>query len=207
MPKNIGLATELFAYMGMTRENVGYVIPLLLHQKLFHSFCSLNQKEVYGQSWIAPTDFMLVSKGRFYAVELGRGKPELMSDFASVTGIPTGFIDVHLNTNNKLGYKCPICYNAFTICDEYQRQFLRFDNPIAMPEFCSDCTLNDSCSDKILECSKSKDTKETQSIRFHCHASCFQSLSVKERRRLKVISNEKPSFPVIEGIDKIKRGI
>lgn len=207
MPKNMGLATELFAYMGLTRENIGYVVPLLLHQKLFQSFYSLNQKEFYGQSWIAPTDFLLVAKGRFYALELGRGKPELMSDFASVTGIPTGFIDVHLRTNNKLGYKCPICYNAFTICEEYQRQFLMFDQPVSMPEFCSDCSMKNSCSDKILECSKFKDGKKSQSIRFHCHSSCYNDLSVIERGKLKVISSETPSYPVIEGLDKIKRGL
>ncbi len=207
MPKNMGLATELFAYMGLIRENIGYVIPLLLHQKLFHSFCDLNQKEAYGQSWIAPTDFMLVSKGRLYAVELGRGKPELMSDFASVTGIPTGFIDIHLNTSNKLGYKCPICFNAFTICEEFQRQFLIFDQHVTMPELCSECKARNTCTDKIIECSKSKDSKKTQSIRYHCHSSCYNSMSANEKKKIKVISNEIPSYPVLEGIEKIKRGL
>lgn len=204
--KNLGLATELFTYIALIRENIGFVIPLLLHQKLFHSFKNIGDRDSYGDSWVAPTDFLVLSKGRAFAIELGRGKPEMISHLASVSGIATGFIDVQLNTENKLGYKCPICSNAFTICKEYQRLFLDFDIEVIMPTDCPSCEYSESCDDKILECSKHKDNIQTQTIRFHCHEKCWKGLSPREKGNLQVLRKNIPSYPIVIGLDKIKKG-
>lgn len=205
--KNVGLATELFVYLSLISMEYGYVIPLLLHQRLFSCLKnifsgSITTSDIEEKNILVVTDFLLISKGRIYALELGRGKPDLISSFASVSGIPTIFIDAHLNLGPKFGYKCNLCYNSFTICKKYIKEFkLGNINPEPL---CLDCEFSNTCKDKTYQFVWIDD----RSVKGHIHKECYDLLSTTKKSKFEIDINVIYStYAIVENLEKLKLGL
>lgn len=103
LPKTAGgLWHELLTYIFLLRNNVGYIIPLLLTQKLI----GLNDH-------IVPPDFLILSREkRLYGIEVGGFKERQSSNFVLRTAIPTASVD----TRNSRTDRCPICKKWINYC-------------------------------------------------------------------------------------------
>lgn len=112
LPKTAGgLWHELGVYAFMLNLDVGYIIPLLLHQRLFSY-----------SDYLVPPDFLLLTYDlKIYGIEVG-GKKEIQSGlFSSKTGIPTITIDT---LNSRVSDRCPICKKWIQICPIAIKKFI-----------------------------------------------------------------------------------
>lgn len=162
--KNVGMAKELYVYLKFALEDYGYAVPLLLHQRLFTSLKALRIESPVGpidRYVLFPPDFLLLKQGRVLGVELGRGKPELISTFAAVSGLPTVYISPRMENahymggSRDFGYKCSLCFIPFTVCDKYvERLSLGQDfdglppNEVACVALCGEKVAL-SCADSV----------------------------------------------------------
>lgn len=104
LPKTAGgLWHELLVYIFLLRNDCGYIIPLLLSQRL------IGLKDN-----IVPPDFLLLSREkRLYGIEVGIGKEVIQSStFVLRTAIPTATVD----TLNSRTDRCPICHRWIQFC-------------------------------------------------------------------------------------------
>ena len=118
LPKTAGgLWHELLAYIFMLRMDVGYILPLLLNQRLF----SLDDH-------IVPPDFLIITKDkRVYGVEVGTKKEIQSGTFSLQTAIPTAT----LNTiDSRTSDRCPSCHNWIPLCDHVINEFSNLDKDI-----------------------------------------------------------------------------
>lgn len=110
-PKPLGAAIELIVYVHLLNLRVGYVVPLLLSQRLFN-----------GMSSIAPPDYLvLLNSKQPVGVEVGggmgqyslqQGKIDQINQFIQETGIPVITAGVpHI-------YRCETCQCWIPFCDE-----------------------------------------------------------------------------------------
>jgi len=203
--KNVGLATEIFVLLFLLLQNYGYIIPLLLHQRIFRNFrdvfsSNTSSKDIKEKYIMTPTDFLLLSKGRIFALELGRDKPELISTLASISGIPTVYIDAKLNLGPKFGYKCNYCFVSFTICRKYIDLF-----KIGKIEkvTCSNCVYINNCRDKVY----AYNLKNNDKIKKHIHCSCYEKMTSVQKELIYISLEPLPTYPIVTGLDKIELGL
>lgn len=121
LPKTAGgLWHELLSYIFLLRNNVGYIIPLLLSQKLV----GLNDH-------IVPPDFLILSREkRLYGIEVGGFKERQSSNFVLRTAIPTASID----TRNSRTDRCPICKKWINFCPYVINSYSDVDHEIGNAE-------------------------------------------------------------------------
>lgn len=131
--KNGGLAKELFVYYKLMREDVGYVIPTLLYQRLLRRVGTFLQSGSEKLILVRTPDFLVVRSGKVMGLELGRErgyfntqKAALVTTFSGACGIPTTQINVamtnpHLKEDEfyDFGFKCNLCYRAFTLPESF----------------------------------------------------------------------------------------
>lgn len=105
LPKTAGgLWHELLVYIFLLRNNSGYIVPLLLTQRLM----SLNGS-------IVPPDFLIITHDkRIYGIEVGTKKEIQSGSFSLKTAIPTATIDT---INSRTSDRCPICKRWIPFCD------------------------------------------------------------------------------------------
>jgi hypothetical protein len=122
LPKTAGgLWHELLVYVFLLRNDCGYIIPLLLSQRL-----------IGLRDYIIPPDFLLLSKDkRLYGIEVGIGKEVIQSsNFVLRTAIPTATVD----TLNSRTDRCPICKKWIEFCpyviDAYSNLDLRINKAV-----------------------------------------------------------------------------
>lgn len=129
LPKTAGgLWHELLVYVFMLRHNVGFILPLLLNQRLL-SFSGS----------IVPPDFLLITEDKnIYGVEVGKKKEIQSGSFSLQTNIPTATIDT---INSRASDRCPICNRWILLCPKVIKDFADLDKKIPTnPEFkCLDC--------------------------------------------------------------------
>ena len=115
LPKTAGgLWHELLVYVFLMRYDVGYILPLLLHQRLY----SLRDH-------IVPPDFLLITfDKRVFGIEVGRKKEIQSGSFSLKTAIPTASIDTENSRNSD---RCPICLNWIAICPHVINIFSNLD--------------------------------------------------------------------------------
>ena len=96
MIKNIGLAKELFVFHKLISQNIGFVIPTLLYQRIFKALYEAPSKKSNQLFVVRVPDFLVIKGGRVVGIELGRErqffgtrKAELITTFSSACGIPT----------------------------------------------------------------------------------------------------------------------
>ena len=121
LPKTAGgLWHELLTYIFLLRNDVGYIIPLLLTQKLV----GLNDH-------IVPPDFLILSREkRLYGIEVGGFKERQSSNFVLRTAIPTASVD----TRNSRTDRCPICKKWINFCPYIISTYSDLDHEIINPE-------------------------------------------------------------------------
>jgi hypothetical protein len=83
--------------------NKGYIIPLLLTQRVFK-----------GSTSLAPPDFLLLKTNKeIYGIEVGYEKEGQSREFSIHTSIPTFAVDLKNNMHNR----CPKCGENILYCD------------------------------------------------------------------------------------------
>jgi hypothetical protein len=115
LPKTAGgLWHELLVFVFLLRNDIGYIVPLLLNQRL------LGLKDN-----LVPPDFLIISHDkRIYGVEVGRKKEIQSGSFSLKTAIPTASIDTE---NSRSSDRCPICKRWIPFCEFVINNFSNFD--------------------------------------------------------------------------------
>lgn len=110
-----GLWRELIVYIQLLRINAGYILPLLLIQRI-----------VSKNSFLKPPDFLVIREdGGLVGVEVGGGKETQTSNFSikmkceMVTAIDT-----------RIPPRCPICGKWIPFCDKVINDYSNLDNPL-----------------------------------------------------------------------------
>jgi len=105
LPKRVGIVPEILVYCWLIRKNYGYVIPLLLAQRLLGK----------GKN-ITPPDFLLIrSKGEIFGLEVGAGKERQIASFCSITGIPVFTVGIG-SVEQPQPYRCDKCLRWIVYC-------------------------------------------------------------------------------------------
>jgi hypothetical protein len=208
--KNVGLAEELYVLLTLMRKDMGYVIPLLLHQRLFTRIKNAaTDKDVFLDKYVCyPTDFLLLKRGRAIAVELGSGKPDLMSTFAAVSGLPTVYINTviknaHFDIERDFGYKCNMCMLSYTICDKYTQMFSKGkENEVETTKL----TCADLCGKKIAtRCEDAIVRVKIDHKTYEVHYQCLSKHLPDEAKKVKV-NDLFPLFPEVKGLKEMDLG-
>jgi hypothetical protein len=115
LPKTAGgLWHELLVFIFLLRNDIGYIIPLLLNQRLLRKNDNL-----------VPPDFLIISsEKRIYGVEVGRKKEIQSGSFSLKTAIPTASIDTE---NSRSSDRCPICKRWIPFCDFVINNYSNFE--------------------------------------------------------------------------------
>lgn len=115
LPKTAGgLWHELLVFIFLLRADLGYIVPLLLNQKL------ISLVDV-----IVPPDFLLITKEKdIYGIEVGIKKEIQSGAFSLKTNIPTATIDT---INSRCSDRCPICKKWIQFCDKVINDYSNID--------------------------------------------------------------------------------
>ena len=106
LPKRVGFVPEILVYAYLIRKNYGYVVPLLLAQRLLGKW-----------SYIIPPDFLLLrSKGEIFGLEVGTGKERQIASFSSITSIPVFTVGIG-TPEQPQPYRCGKCRKWIIYCD------------------------------------------------------------------------------------------
>jgi len=129
-----GLWNELITYLYMLKTNVGYILPLLLTQRIYS----------YDQI-LKPPDFIVIdydntiksihinnepqlgniSDQKLIGVEVGRGKETQSGDFSYETKQPALTV-----SSENVPPRCPICGEWILFCDQVIDDFSDLNNPL-----------------------------------------------------------------------------
>jgi hypothetical protein len=118
LPKRLALAVELIVFAMLLLKKYGYIVPLLMTQRLIRggSHAEGNARI----SYLAPPDFLLLrEKGQVFGIEVGSGKDDQNAKFSLVTSIP--LFSVRLGDHRQpQPYRCGKCghwiiYSGFVI--------------------------------------------------------------------------------------------
>ena len=91
-------------YVFLIRTDIGYVIPLLLSQRLIGRKGSL-----------IPPDFLVITYDKnLYGIEVGIKKEIQSGSFSLQSNIPTATIDT---INSRSSDRCPICKRWIPFCE------------------------------------------------------------------------------------------
>jgi len=122
LPKTAGgLWHELLVYIFILRHNLGYVLPLLLHQKIYSK-----------TDHLVPPDFLVITKDkRIFGIEVGRKKEIQSGSFSLRTAIPTASVDTENSRNSD---RCPICKKWILFCPVVIDKFSDFNSDISRTE-------------------------------------------------------------------------
>ncbi len=115
LPKRVGLAVELIVFAMLLVKRYGYIVPLLLNQRLIRG--GSHSSGVAGVDCLAPPDFLLLrDKGQVFGVEVGSGKDDQNAKFCLVTSIP--LFPVRLGDHRQpQPYRCGKCGKWITYSD------------------------------------------------------------------------------------------
>lgn len=204
LPKTAGgLWHELLVYIFMLRRNAGYIIPLLLHQRLFGR-----------DDHLVPPDFLIIKNQKIFGIEVGAGKELQSSSFALKTTIPTVSVDT---INSRTTDRCPICHKWIHFCDVVINNYsnMNFDLP-EKPElrcidncskFSNDEIYSGKCSESKYMRNSTKSIKHVYTNAYHYHYACvLKSLAPLERDELIAQQDKvalKTHYPYYSGIDEL----
>jgi len=204
LPKTAGgLWHELLVYIFLLRNDLGYIIPLILEQKFLS-----------GSDVLVPPDFLLITKDKnLYGIEVGRKKEIQSGAFSLKSNIPTASIDTENSRNSD---RCPICRKWILFCPKVIEDFSDLDKKIEKVEIkcCEGCSYFKE--DEILKgaCPYSKYSRgKTIKINhkftdgLHYHYQCvLKSLSEKDKKSL-IESKDKTAikthYPYYSGLEAL----
>lgn len=110
-----GLWRELIVYVQLLRLNAGYILPLLLNQRIISKDDALK-----------PPDFLVIKEnGELVGVEVGGGKETQSSNFS--TKMKCQMVTA-MNTN--IPPRCPICGKWILFCDKVIEEYSDLEDPL-----------------------------------------------------------------------------
>ncbi len=209
LPKTAGgLWHELLVYVFLLRNNLGYIIPLILSQRL------MGLKES-----LVPPDFLIISYDkRIYGIEVGTKKEIQSGSFSLQTAIPTATIDT---INSRVSDRCPICKRWIPFCDYVINNYADFNQEINKPEVrcldeCNVFTKHEISSGMCLYTKYSR--KQAMRLNFthhdyatglHYHYRCvLESLSDDKRNDLINADDRialKTHYPYYTGLEELMK--
>lgn len=131
LPKTAGgLWHELLVFIFLLRNDLGYIIPLLLSQRLI----GLKRN-------IVPPDFLIITHSKqLFGIEVGTKKEIQSGSFSLQTSIPTATINT---IDSRASDRCPICHKWLQFCDFVIEKYSDFDFQVSKPEVrcLEECTL------------------------------------------------------------------
>lgn len=207
LPKTAGgLWHELLVYIFVIRNNLGYILPLLLHQKIYSK-----------EDHLVPPDFLILTKDkRVYGIEVGIKKEIQSGSFSLKTSIPTATIDT---INSRNSDRCPICKKWINFCPFVIAKFADFSSDISKVEIrcLDDCNIYDPEEILIGTCKYTKysrnrastlsHTHHNYSDKKHYHYSCVLS-NVNEAKKAEIIAARdsvaiKTHIPYYSGLEEL----
>ena len=205
LPKTAGgLWHELLVFAFMLRENFGYIVPLLLVQRLYSR-----------DDYIIPPDFLIVTHTKdIYGIEVGRKKEIQSGSFSIKTNIPTASLDTE---NSRVSDRCPICHNWIPFCDYVIGSYCNFAKHIAKAEvrcleeckkYSPGAVSSGKCSYTKYCRTATKKMSHDYTDNLHYHYKCvLENLSKNDRN--KVIEAEdsvalKTHYPYYSGLEALK---
>jgi hypothetical protein len=206
LPKTAGgLWHELLVFIFLLRQDLGYVIPLLLNQKFYSAYDN-----------IVPPDYLIItSDSKLYGIEVGIKKEIQSGTFSLQTNIPTATIDT-LNSRNS--DRCPICKKWILFCPQVIKDYSHMDTKIPKSEIkclnsCTIYTNKDLLAGKCPYAKYSRNKIESIKHKFtdglHYHYNCvLQNLSKKDKKELikqKDKTAIKTHYPYYSGLEPLFR--
>lgn len=207
LPKTAGgLWHELLVYIFLLRNDIGYIIPLLLTQRLI----GLNGR-------IVPPDFLVLTYNKdIYGIEVGIKKEIQSGTFSIQSNIPTATIDT---INARTSDRCPICKRWILFCDFLIRNYSDFSFKIESNQIncLNDCTL--FSKEEISEgaCGYTKySRKETKTLGYtkhkfadglHYHYRCVLE-NLDYGKKVEIIQSQdkhalKTHYPYYQGLEML----
>ncbi len=209
LPKTAGgLWHELLVYIFLLRNNYGFILPLLLHQKLYSK-----------TDHIVPPDFLLLTRDkRIYGIEVGIKKEIQSGAFSIKTAIPTATIDT---INSRNSDRCPICRKWINFCPFVIDNYSNLDYIIERIEVkCLDnCTIfskeeiaNGICKFSKYSRGQTKTLKYTHhklSYDKHYHYKSFLNHVTVKMKNTIIQANDntaiKTHYPYYSGLEELIR--
>lgn len=210
LPKTAGgLWHELLVYIFILRHDFGFVLPLLLHQRIYSKLDHL-----------VPPDFLLLTRDkRIFGIEVGRKKEIQSGAFSLKTAIPTASLDTENSRNSD---RCPICLKWISFCPFVIKKFSNFSEEITKKceiKCLKECTV--FTEEQIIrgECKYSKyarnkakrliHTHHEYSNNYHYHYACVLEKVDKNKRQEIIkgkdstaIKTHMPYYSGLEGLAK-----
>jgi hypothetical protein len=113
LPKRNGLAVELIVFAMLLLKNYGYLVPLLLNQRLIRG----GTQNAVKVDYVAPPDFLLLrEKGEVFGIEIGGGKDAQNTKFSAYTSIPLFAVRLG-DLMMPQPYRCGSCDRWITYAD------------------------------------------------------------------------------------------
>ena len=205
LPKTAGgLWHELLVFAFMLRENFGYIVPLLLVQRLY----SRND-------YVIPPDFLIITHTKdIYGVEVGRKKEIQSGAFSIKTNIPTASLDTE---NSRVSDRCPICHNWIPFCDHIVNTYCDFRKDIAKAEVrcIEECKLYTpeevgagKCKYTKYSRSSTKKINHEYTDGLHYHYRCVLANLSQEKKKQVIESRDsvalKTHYPYYSGLEALK---
>jgi hypothetical protein len=205
LPKTAGgLWHELLVYIFLLRNNLGYIVPLLLTQKF-----------VSRIDTIVPPDFLLITKDKnIYGIEVGIKKEIQSGAFSLLTNIPTATIDT---INSRCSDRCPICKKWILFCDKVINEFSDLEKELGKGyelrclEHCDihnrEEIVNGKCVYAKYSRGKTKKINHKYTDKLHYHYTCvLNKLPAEKREELIEIQDStaiKAHYPYYAGLEPL----
>ncbi|MGA2622967.1 MAG: hypothetical protein ABSF91_03860 [Bacteroidota bacterium] len=209
LPKTAGgLWHELLVYIFLLRRNEGYLLPLLLTQKIFAR-----------EDHLVPPDFLLITRDkRIYGLEVGTKKEIQSGSFSLRTAIPTATIDT---ANSRNSDRCPACNRWIQFCPYVIERYSNFDTQLddIKVNCLKECTvvqpkdiLRGRCKYTKYARNKAKTLAHTQhefANGLHYHYKCVLN-NVSKAMKRKIISAKdkvaiKTHYPYYSGLEELDK--
>lgn len=207
LPKTAGgLWHELLVYIFLLRNDCGYIVPLLLSQKLL------------GYSdHLVPPDFIIITKDKhIYGIEVGMKKEIQSGNFSLRTAIPTAMVDT---INSRTSDRCPICKKWIIFCPYVIEEYSNLSKPVNKSEVRCIDVCNKFKPEEILQgkcphtkysrnkLKKQPSTDHDYADRRHYHYQCvLKKVDIEKRKQLEsgdtahALKTHLPYYAGLEGL-------
>lgn len=207
LPKVRGNPNELITYIHLIRKRMGYVIPLLTHQKIMGAPSELDEKEIFDK--LTPPDLLLIKRNKeIYGIEIGRGRGggnenRQINKFTVKTGIPVIIAD----TNNISNHRCPKCMKWTLFCPFVIKNGMDKNFREKEKIYCQNCTIEEKEQGRECEYSLIKIAiSEFYDNEAHYHYQCVKEYFETKEESFEVNDDEIFSyFPYVEGLDVLQK--
>jgi len=171
LPKVRGNPNELITYVHLIRKRIGYIIPLLTHQRIIGATIKLDDNKMIDM--LTPPDLLILRENKeIYGVEIGRGSDRQINKFTKNTGIPV----ITADTNKISNHRCPFCMKWTLFCPFVIEKGMNKDYTNKNEIECSNCDIDgtnngEDCIYSLIEIK----IPEFYNGKAHYHFKCVQN--------------------------------